>query len=61
MKKKNLIYGVISFMIALILAGQFIRVWWYIELVHWVYLIGALFGVGLFIAQVVFWIRKGFK
>lgn len=61
MKKKNLIYGVISFMIALILAGQFIIVWWYIELVHWVYLIGALFGVGLFIAQVVYWIRKGFK
>ena len=61
MKKKNLIYGVISFMIALILAGQFIRVWWFIEFIHWVYLIGALFGIGLFIAQCVYWIRNGFK
>ena len=61
MKKKSLIYGVIIFMIALILGGQFIRVWWFIEFIHWVYLIGALFGLIVFIIQVIYWLKNGFK
>lgn len=61
MKKKTLIYGGIAVLWLLIIVTNMTNNLFMEELTLWIFVIGSVFGIYLFISFIIYWIKQLFK